>query len=169
MSFMKKKSFVFWLAGVSFLWAWSFSFVLSAESDSSSLLLEVANVLYLASSLVAAGACIVFFRKPRIASMAPMNLATGLLVAASFLIVWGEYTGMASLLWLGKLFGLDFLDIRDCEIRFRGYRCIVFDLDDRPLTLSCSHCRRCSPSGAVGPLLENCYARRLFFRIVVDI
>ena len=64
---------------------------------------------------------------------------------------------------------LDFLDIRDCEIRFRGYRCIVFDLDDRPLTLSCSHCRRCSPSGAVGPLLENCYARRLFFRIVVDI
>lgn len=105
MSFMKKKSFVFWLAGVSFLWAWSFSFVLSAESDSSSLLLEVANVLYLASSLVAAGACIVFFRKPRIASMAPMNLATGLLAVASFLIVWGEYTGMASLLWLGKLFG----------------------------------------------------------------
>ena len=102
---MKWKPLVFWLAGVSFLWAWSFSFVLPAESGVSTPWGEVANAFYLVSSLITTGFCILLFQKSHSVSHTSMNLATGFLVVASFLIVWGEHTATAPMIWLGKLLG----------------------------------------------------------------
>ncbi len=106
MRFMGRKPLVFWLAGVSLLWAWSFSFVLSGENDSGSPAFEMSNAFYLTSSLIATAVCAVLFRKSRTISLAPsMNLATGFLVTASCLIVWGEYAEMPPVTWLGKTLG----------------------------------------------------------------
>lgn len=103
---MKRKPLVFWLAGVSFLWAWSFSFVLSAEGGSALPSPEISNAFYLVSSLIATVACVIFFRKSRPVSLvSSMGLATGFLVVASCLIVVGEYATMAPLAWLGKMLG----------------------------------------------------------------
>lgn len=103
---MKRKPLVFWLAGVSLLWAWSFSFVLSSEGDPASSAFEISNALYLASAFAATGICMIFFRRLQtVSSVSFMGFATTFLVMASCLIVGGEYAARVPLIWLGKTLG----------------------------------------------------------------
>ena len=130
----------FWLAGIAFLWAWSFSFVLSPESVISAQATKVADVLYLGSSLIAACWCTFVLGKGRsISQTVLMKWATGFLLVASVLIVWGEYVQVALVVWLGKVLGgpgqvcawiawtyeISKFDLEDIELSFLGWMVLL--------------------------------------------
>lgn len=106
MGLAKGKSFSPCLLGISFLWAWNFPFVLTIEGNAGAFFVEVSNALHLGFALFAAVCCALFFRRMSASARNTMMLcATFLLVAASFLIIWGDFNSAVAPVWVGRALG----------------------------------------------------------------